>query len=225
MIILKLVLNPVTTVWEKGFFSSWPLIKQVYSRCSFETDFEMSMLQVGFLNISRGFPPNLKISYIHRKTQHFEAKLLSVWVWTIYIIHDFESYSSMWLKTIPDGRWRDTNIGLKTCWWRWKPYQLTSGSFQMCKAMFVWCWYISMVNAVVQVTLWVPEYFQSVFHILCIKLHRNYPVLKHRECQSVKAKILPFIFVFWVFYGVFEWLIYRVKEREKDRSDGKTTKT
>ena len=34
-------------------------------------------------------------------------------VWTIYITHDFERNSPVWLKRIPEVIWRDMNIGLQ----------------------------------------------------------------------------------------------------------------
>jgi len=36
------------------------LKEQVFTRCSIETDFEINALTLGVLNISCGFPPNLK---------------------------------------------------------------------------------------------------------------------------------------------------------------------
>jgi len=80
MIILELFfLNPVTTILKiRFFFVFLPLKEQVYSSCSVETDFEINMLQVGFLNISPVFPANFKISYIRRKPQHVVAKLPGV---------------------------------------------------------------------------------------------------------------------------------------------------
>jgi len=51
-----------------------------------------------------------------------------------------------------------------------------------------------MVNAAVQRKLWVPEYFQGLFHILCIKLHRNYPAIQHWDYQCIKLKILHSVF-------------------------------
>ena len=41
------------------FFVSRTLNEEVYSWCSFETDFEISMVQGALLNLSRGFKPNL----------------------------------------------------------------------------------------------------------------------------------------------------------------------
>jgi len=37
---------------------------------------------------------------------------IRVRVWTICITHDFERSSAVWLKRIPEVRWKDTNIGL-----------------------------------------------------------------------------------------------------------------
>jgi len=52
-----------------------------------------------------------------------------------------------------------------------------------------------MLNAVAQRKLRVSEYFQGLFHIMCIKLHRNYPAIQHWDCQCVKGKILHCILV------------------------------